>query len=58
MLTGVRLSRSWYLYEPVRFTFFANLVVSFALNSVLTTRPFNALTGTTGVVSSVRNVSF
>ena len=57
-LTGDWLSRLLYLYAASRLSFFVGLPVSFASNAEFTTRPLSDVTGTTGVVASVRNRSF
>src|SRR3990172_4753571 len=58
MWTGERLSRSSYLYATVMLSFFAGRGVNFALSAVVATSPFSEVTGTTGVVMSVKNRSF
>src|SRR5512146_3153807 len=58
MWIAVWLSRSSNLYEATRFSFLAGRDVSLTPMSEFTTSPFSELTGTTGVVASVRNASF
>ena len=58
MWTAVRLSRSSNLYAAVRFSFFAGLAVSLALNAVVTTSPFSESPARRAWCVSVRNGSF